>query len=413
VKKYFLLIALQFFLFSLIAQNELSKEDKQTLADQKAAAVVEKLITPVMTEFEKVLVLHEYITDNVEYGKLNGETSAWTALCNDKADCVGFARGLHTLFQAADINSTVIVRKKGHLWVKVELYGKYYNIDPTWCALKSRWPQYSWFLLNDEQNVDEEKGVDHVLEHPEKYPIADDLFIFQQDYYQNKDLLRSGNKIRLIGTIQLPDGRTAPEQGIIGSVNGSRFKIPYNENSVFFISSIRRDSEKPFIQYTINNDANSDYSPDGYWGEHLTVIGKHEAKQVDLSGDDITDISLTIQPLEYFFKGEISLPKNEAAAKGGVYITMTLTEAKERKISYHRRVYIPGGESSASFVIGISPNDRKKEFYLYYWAPKLEKQGFKKYAYYHSKNTVPERKDAEILSVKKYKRKNLDVEIIK
>lgn len=412
MKKYFLLIAFQVFFFSLIAQNALSKEDKQNLADQKANAIVEKLITPVMTEFEKVMVLHEYITDNVEYGKLNGETSAWTALCNDKADCVGFARGLHTLFQAAEINSTVVVREKGHLWVKVELYGKYYNIDPTWTALKSQWPQYSWFLLNDEQNVDEEKGVYHQLEQPEKYPAADDLFVFQQDYYKNKDLLRSENKIRLVGTIQLPDGQAAPEEGIIGSVNGSRFKIPHNENSVFFMSSIKRDSEKPFIQYTINNDANSEYAPDGFWGDQLTVIGKHEAKQIDLTGDDITNISLTIQPLEYYFKGEIFLPKREVAPDGGVYFTMTLTESTKRKINYHRRVHIPEGESSASFVIGISPNDKKKEFYLYYWAPKLEKKGFKKYAFYHSKRTESERKDAEILTIRKHKRKSLKIEVL-
>ncbi|HQO22738.1 MAG TPA: hypothetical protein PLM72_06645 [Spirochaetota bacterium] len=46
---------------------------------KKASQIVSMYIKSEMTDFEKVLILHEYISDRVNYGKFNNKTDAYTA----------------------------------------------------------------------------------------------------------------------------------------------------------------------------------------------------------------------------------------------------------------------------------------------------------------------------------------------
>ncbi|MBK8807835.1 MAG: hypothetical protein IPO21_14775 [Bacteroidales bacterium] len=389
-------------IFSCIKESvddKVTHETEEQQAINKAQHIVDSLINSKMTEFEKILVLHEYITSSVKYGMLDGKTSAYTALVHNQADCVGFARGLDLLFSEAGLTSFVVVRKAGHLWVKVMIDNTYYNIDPTWCALKSGWPQYSWFLLNDEQNIDSLKGEDHKLTSAEEYTKADKLFEFKSSYFPNMAQLRDFNKLRIMGTISLPNGETAPERGVIGFINSNRFKIPYGKSSVFYISYITRDNKDSTLSYTLLQDQTDRYAKTGYYSQSATVIGKHAALDNNLNSNDITNINLTILPVQYRFNGEISLPDNELAPKGGIYITMTLTELEERTISYWDKIYIPEGSNSASFILDISDRDIDKEFYLYYWSSGAEEHGYVKYAYYTSDGTTSNSNDKEIVNI--------------
>lgn len=389
--------------------------EEKSMALQKAKEIVAENIKPHYTDFEKVLVLHEYITSQIKYGKLNGKTSAYTALIYNQADCVGFARGLNMLFQAAGLDSFVVVRQKGHLWVKVKLHGNYYNIDPTWSALKSNWPQYSWFLLSDKQNVDTEKGKDHILDSGEEFAPATSQFTLKKGDYQHKQELYSSDKLRVMGTIVLPEDFQVPASGIIGAVNGSRFIIPHGSRSAFFIAPIKRSQKKDhFLKYTLKSPLSGSLVKTGYYKNGSTVIGKTNAGSFDVGSLDITGITFRIIKSKYYIQGEISLPDNLTAPKGGGYISMELTcyRGKER-VRYYDWVYLPEGKKSASYHIDISKEDKDKSFYLYYYSASLERKGFKKVGYYGQGKTTPDSKTKKYIELKNGLVENVNLEILR
>jgi transglutaminase-like putative cysteine protease len=266
-------------------------------ATVKAQSIVRNLVRPGMTEFEKALVLHEYITDTVTYAKWNGMTSAYTALEHQTADCVGFARGLDRLYTAAGLESFVVVRKKGHLWVKVRVRGTYYNVDATWSAVKSRWPQYNWFLLSDAQNVDDAKGVDHILDSGETYDAAPDEFTLIAADYPNRKLLRSPQKLRIMGTVSLPAGDIAPAGGIAGTVGRTRFFIPEGKRTAFYIASIERTiTTAPVLRVRMSRDPENRYIADTHYARNALIPGSIGAHRFDLSADDSTGVDFSLLP---------------------------------------------------------------------------------------------------------------------
>lgn len=274
-------------------REELNAYDAE--ATVRAQNIVSSLIRPGMTEFEKALVLHEYITDTVTYAKWNGMTSAYTALAHQTADCVGFARGLHRLYTTAGLESFVVVRKKGHLWVKVRIRGAFYNVDATWSAVKSRWPQYNWFLLSDAQNVDDAKGVDHILDSGEIYDAAPDEFTLIAADYPNRNLLRSPQKLRIMGTVSLPAGDVAPAGGIAGTVGRTRFLIPEGKRAAFYISSIERAAATaPVLRIRITRDPASRYTADTHYARNSLIPGSIGAHRFDLAADDYTGINFSL-----------------------------------------------------------------------------------------------------------------------
>lgn len=378
-----------------------SSDYEKRAALKKAQKIVATVVKSQMTDFEKTLVLYEYITDRLVYGKYKGRTSAYTALIYNKADCVGFARGLHLLYETAGLDSFVVVRRKGHLWVKVKLDGKYYNIDPTWGALKSRWPQYSWFLLSDEQNIDQDKGIYHILDSGEKYPPADMEFVFKNEYYINKQLLRSRQKLRILGEVIVPDDVVVPDEGLIGYVNGNRFKIPAGKKSVFFMTMLSRKSRNnPYIKYSLKNDKVENLTKSGYYSEIGSVLNKEDAYKLNLVGNDIAGIKLILKEAKHFICGNILMPNKLFAPKKGLNFSIELTCYRGKKrIRYYDQVYIPEGEISSEFRIDIDERDSDKKFYLYYYSPKAVKYGYEKVGYYSKNGTVTESKEKEYFEI--------------
>lgn len=382
MKRLITLIILVFLAANIYAADPESKSERNAISRKKASQIVSMYIKPEMTDFEKVLILHEYISDRVNYGKFNNKTDAYTALIHNQSDCVGFARGLNELLNAAGLKSFVVVRKKGHLWLKVMLHGKYYNIDPTWTAVKSKWPPYSWFLLSDAQNIDSDKGIDHILDSGEKYESSDEEFIFNSRDIINKKIIRREDRIRLIGTVKLPKGESAPEGGITGDINGNRFCIPEGKNSVFFITHINRDSKSPYLCMRIKNDPNDNFIKQSYYSKDSTTTGIHNAAPFDPSLDDITGLSLQLMKKSKFISGIVSLPDTAPAPLKGCYVSIELCSANgKERIKYTDRVFIPAGKKSAEFRIDINDKDSDMNYYLYYYSSNIADMGFSKSAY--------------------------------
>lgn len=89
-----------------------------------------------MSDFEKALVIHDYIVLNCEYNtddniiKFN---TAYDVLVNGEANCEGYSKAYSYLLSIAGIDSEFIESSEmNHAWNKVKIDDAYYNVDVTW-----------------------------------------------------------------------------------------------------------------------------------------------------------------------------------------------------------------------------------------------------------------------------------------
>lgn len=104
------------------------------------------LIAGVRSDYEKELILHDAIAENVTYAYIEGtntpETARWAHTIEsvfsperDSAVCEGYAKAFQLLLNAAGIDCIYVVGKasgSGHAWNQVYIEEQWYNVDLTW-----------------------------------------------------------------------------------------------------------------------------------------------------------------------------------------------------------------------------------------------------------------------------------------
>ena len=140
-------------------------EDELTVLVNK---ILKKCINSSMSEVQKVLAIHDYLTYNVDYdydnylaGTIPWESyTALGALKNGRAVCDGYAKAFRVLATAAGLEVkrvTGVANGGGHAWNQVKVDGVWYNIDvtwddPTWVGKKPNEHMangYNYFLVSD------------------------------------------------------------------------------------------------------------------------------------------------------------------------------------------------------------------------------------------------------------------------
>ena len=111
------------------------------------ASLVGDIITPSMTEYEKVRAIHDYLVIHVDYDYDNLAAgtlpdTAFTkegALLHHSAVCEGYARAFSWLCDQADMEELLIYGTaddgtgvQSHAWNQVCIGGEWYNVDVTW-----------------------------------------------------------------------------------------------------------------------------------------------------------------------------------------------------------------------------------------------------------------------------------------
>ena len=116
-------------------------KSKMTKTDEKAAAVIKKIIQKGMTNKKKMQVIHDYLVKNCVYDKgapIIGYDDAYTAygcLVKKKAVCQGYAAAFNLLAQKAGICSIAVAGEAGdglHAWNYVKNGSTFRYIDVTW-----------------------------------------------------------------------------------------------------------------------------------------------------------------------------------------------------------------------------------------------------------------------------------------
>lgn len=133
-----------------ISDKKLIKK-KQEDIDAKVKEIVEKVIKPGMSDYEKEKALHDYLTANGTYdlealkiaevqgfqGEIKGHEDSFNPygiLINGVGVCASYAGAFKLLADEANLDAVVVTGDLGnvpHAWNKVELEGMYYNLDAT------------------------------------------------------------------------------------------------------------------------------------------------------------------------------------------------------------------------------------------------------------------------------------------
>lgn len=122
-------------------------------------------VAPDMNEIEKLLSIHDYLTDNIIYSTQNGQKAytPYGALVEGIAVCQGYSLAYKYLCDRAGLDvSYVVDTPHNHIWNVAEIDGKFYHIDVTWDdpvynndpdrSLNST--LHNYFLLSDETNYE-------------------------------------------------------------------------------------------------------------------------------------------------------------------------------------------------------------------------------------------------------------------
>ncbi|MCT8975587.1 hypothetical protein N4T77_03135 [Clostridium sp. CX1] len=183
--------------------------NKERVVEEKVTEIVNNLIKPEMKDYEKELVLHDYLVNNATYDKRlysgNMPEDSYTAygvLINSTGVCQGYAEAMNRLLLASGIESLMIVGDAydgdkwiGHAWNMVKLDGEYYHVDSTWddpvTSDGSNKLVHSYFNITDEQ-----MSKDHRWNR-EDYPEANGtIYNFNNLNIEEKD--SKGNTIIVV-----------------------------------------------------------------------------------------------------------------------------------------------------------------------------------------------------------------------
>ena len=162
---------------STLTEEEAYRKDmleKREFAVAKIKKIMPTIVTPSMTELQKVIAIHDWIVTNVDYALNQYQTgnvskyshTAWGGLETGYVVCNGYAELFRLMaaevgIEAKDISGygNIGLGDQHHRWSQVKIDGKWYNVDLTWDD--PTWSNkdfndhgstsYNYFLLSDEE----------------------------------------------------------------------------------------------------------------------------------------------------------------------------------------------------------------------------------------------------------------------
>ena len=139
-------------------------EAGETALSKKVVEIADKFRH--LSDVDKVMAVHDYLIDHIEYSNPHIRSFAYGALIEGKAVCQGYAQSLAMILNNLNVEChTIVAMTKGsnpvlHEWVRVKLDGEWYYIDLTWDD--TPWAEdknYKYFLINTDMiSRDHETG---------------------------------------------------------------------------------------------------------------------------------------------------------------------------------------------------------------------------------------------------------------
>lgn len=208
---------------------------------QEAREEALSLITPEMSEVEKVLILQEYLAKKTSYEFSDYCRVVSGPLVYGKAVCAGYARTLQFLLHEAGIDSYYTASETmNHGWLMVRVDGELYHVDPTWDDNKGS--LHTFFMRNDNEYQN------HPLKNHYDWYIKDttETLTSTSTKYENwfvHDV--KGVMAYYEGYWYYGDGKTIKK----AKIDGSDMSIVSEEDESVLVKEIKNGT----LIYTVNN----------------------------------------------------------------------------------------------------------------------------------------------------------------
>lgn len=150
-------LTIQSAIYEAYAQSD---ETNSSTVPGKINSIVNSLITDGMSDYNRALVLHDWLIYNANYDYTYERHAASGVLIDGIGVCESYARAYSMLLAAAGIDSMIVTGEAGqdadqstwgaHAWNLVKLGGDWYHIDCTWDDPgKGGYENHKYFCVDD------------------------------------------------------------------------------------------------------------------------------------------------------------------------------------------------------------------------------------------------------------------------
>lgn len=170
--------------------NYTTNKGQEQFVDSEVVRVVNEIIEPGMSDFQKVKSINDWIVNNTrydqeyieeikkdpEYMKLPSPHAAYTLFKEGTGVCQAYALAAHRLLEEAGFEVKYVTGNAGgigHAWNLVKVDGEWYHLDTTWNDPTSETQDilsYKYFLISDNTIK-----LDHTMDN-RTYPVATDKY---------------------------------------------------------------------------------------------------------------------------------------------------------------------------------------------------------------------------------------------
>jgi hypothetical protein len=268
-------------------------ETSKALAKKEAASIATSLAGKNLTDFEKALVLYEWIARNISFSKVpeffaSESYSPVGPMTWKSGTCSGYAQTLAEMLTAAGIEAKT-VSGGGHQWLQAKINGGWYFLESS-RADRGKFASYSAFLAGEEQ-LSRLAGDEWDRKRYEKCPKA---YAFKEPRdFPHLGSIPSKEVVRVFGSIMLPNG-SAAAKGFMYTLHDSDFWFPQGAAESFFILPVERSKAKEPIALRIQSEAGGMFSVDGYYAGKKISKTIEGAAKIDLSRGDVTGLLIQL-----------------------------------------------------------------------------------------------------------------------
>lgn len=179
-------------------------KEEEDFVDRQVERILGEIITPGMSDFEKILEVHDYITNNADPAKNKDRRfhSAYTFFKEGLGTSQAYTLATYKLLDELGIENYYLSSGEGDklsVWNLVNLNGKYYNMDTI--ADESikfingvRVDSFSYrnFLISDEKYNVKRNSDNHPRATDKSYEAlsgADRLYVYDERVYYQQDIM--------------------------------------------------------------------------------------------------------------------------------------------------------------------------------------------------------------------------------
>jgi len=160
---------------NVVVEKEYTTND-MIIIDQKIDLILNSIISEPMSNYEKILSVHDYIVNNTVYDSTcfndinlcDNDHTAIGVLFDQEAVCEGYAHAIDIMLRALHI-PTVRISSDTHQWSAVYYNGGWHHLDATWddpvTTNGDNVLLHTFFLISSAELVLEDSSSSHEYEH--------------------------------------------------------------------------------------------------------------------------------------------------------------------------------------------------------------------------------------------------------